>query len=64
MSGKVMVDGNVVIDVFSENEKWFTWSSRQLAECADNKMPCINPLIFSESSIGFAIVEELASLLS
>ncbi len=63
MSGRVMVDSNVLIDVFTEDKKWFAWSSRQLAECADNKILCINPIIFSEISIGFAKIEELASLL-
>ena len=56
---QILVDSNVLLDVFTEDPVWFDWSARNLEECAARAQLCINVLIYSEVSIGFARIEEL-----
>jgi len=55
----VLVDSNVLLDVFTEDERWFTWSSETLSLYADNNILVINPIIYAEVSIGFDRIEDL-----
>ena len=56
---QVLVDSNVLLDVLTEDSEWCDWSARKLEECARHAQLCINVLIYSEISIGFARIEEL-----
>jgi predicted nucleic acid-binding protein len=58
-----LVDSNVILDLVTDDPKWFRWSSEALTRAADESTLAINPLIFAEVSIGFAKVEELEQLL-
>jgi predicted nucleic acid-binding protein len=55
----VLVDSNVILDIATEDRRWFDWSSTALAEAADTSLLVINPLIYAEVSIGFERIEEL-----
>jgi predicted nucleic acid-binding protein len=55
----VLVDSNVILDIATEDRRWFDWSSTALAEAADTSLLVINPLIYAEVSIGFDRIEEL-----
>ena len=55
----ILVDSNVLLDVFTEDSDWFDWSSTTLAESAENDLLYINPIIYSEISVGFNRIEEL-----
>lgn len=57
--GDVLVDSNVILDVVTEDEEWWDWSSRALASCAESSRLAINPIIYAEVSIGFTRIEEL-----
>ncbi|MBW4047505.1 MAG: type II toxin-antitoxin system VapC family toxin [Proteobacteria bacterium] len=59
-----LVDSNVLLDVLTEDQKWFDWSSAALARCADEGSLAINPLIYAEVSAGFEAVEDLQAALS
>lgn len=59
MSGGVLVDSNVLLDLLEEDDTWYEWSSRQLQLAADNFALIINPIVYSEVSIGFMRFEEL-----
>ena len=59
----VLVDSNVLLDVLTEDERWFAWSSDTLAACADDSVLAINPIIFAEVSIRFSRIEELDEVL-
>ncbi len=61
---KVLVDSNVILDIVTENPTWFDWSARQLKRLADKSVLVINPIIYSEVSIGFDRVEDLDIVLS
>ena len=55
----VLVDSNVLLDVFTEDERWFTWSSETLSLHAESNILVINPIIYAEVSIGFDRIEDL-----
>jgi predicted nucleic acid-binding protein len=56
---QVLVDANVLLDIFTEDPRWFDWSARALETCAATAQLCVNPLIYAEVSVGFARIEEL-----
>ena len=60
MNGKgVLVDSNVLLDLLENDPKWFDWSADQLEKAAEESTLIINPVIYSEISIGFQRIEEL-----
>lgn len=59
----VMVDSCVFLDVFSQDARWFGWSSSALAEAADAGTIVLNPVIYSEISMRFDRIEDLEMLL-
>lgn len=59
----ILVDSNVLLDIFTEDKKWFEWSSDTLAESAEHDLLYINPIIYSEISVGFERIEELENAL-
>jgi predicted nucleic acid-binding protein len=56
---QILVDSSVILDIVTEDEKWFAWSAETLADCARSNILVINPIIQAEVSIGFERVEEL-----
>lgn len=60
----VMVDTCVFLDIFTQDAKWYAWSSEALAEAANRGTIVINPVIYAEISIRFKRIEELEALLS
>jgi predicted nucleic acid-binding protein len=54
-----LVDSNVILDVLTEDEEWWDWSSSSLAESANDGMLVINPIIYAEVSARFERIEEL-----
>lgn len=60
----VLVDSNVLLDVLTENRRWYDWSAGRLAELADTSELVISPLIYSEVSVGFETLEALDEALS
>ncbi len=55
----VLVDSNVILDVFEEDSKWLEWSESMLNRYSAIHAMYINPIIYSEISIGFERIEEL-----
>jgi hypothetical protein len=55
----VLVDSNVLIDVFGRDPAWFPWSSAALADAADTESVVVNPIIYAEVSLGFERIEEV-----
>ena len=60
---QVLVDSNVILDIVTEDRHWYEWSTRELARLADDHALIINPIIYSEVSVGFARVEDLEAAL-
>jgi predicted nucleic acid-binding protein len=59
----VLVDSNVLLDVLTEDPRWFAWSSEKLARCADTGPLAIDPIIYAEVSIRFVDIAELEEVL-
>ena len=59
----ILVDANVLLDVFTSDPVWFDWSSEQLVANASETL-AINPLIYAEIGAGYpdeATLEEQLS---
>lgn len=59
----ILVDSNVILDIVTEDPNWFEWSSETLHRLADEAILVINPLIYSEVSVGFERIEEVEDAL-
>ncbi len=57
----VLVDSSVIIDIFTNDPLWADWSENILSEFSLNYTLNINPVIYTEISIGFKRIEELES---
>jgi len=55
----ILVDSNVILDVVTEDPKWYDWSAGQLEKLAESHTLVINPIIYGEISIGFDRIEDL-----
>ena len=58
-----LVDSNVILDVLSEDPRWYAWSAAALAQAANEGPLYINPIIYAEVSIGVATIEEMEEVL-
>jgi predicted nucleic acid-binding protein len=55
----VIVDSNVLLDIFTEDSRWLSRSSNALERIANESRIVINPVIYGEVSIRFERIEEL-----
>jgi predicted nucleic acid-binding protein len=60
---RVLVDSNIFLDVFTEDERWYEWSARALAAAHDAARAVINPIIYAEVSVRFSAMEDIDDLL-
>lgn len=60
---EIMVDSNVILDITTEDPNWFQWSSQTLTFYADTHIFIINPIIYSEISVGFQKMEDVDAIL-
>jgi predicted nucleic acid-binding protein len=58
-----LVDSNVLLDIATNDPKWFGWSSQALEDAANDSPLAINALIYAEVSVGFQNIEELERVL-
>ncbi len=59
----VLVDSNVILDLFLDDPHWAGWSESALAEYSGHASLCINSIIYAEVSVGFEKIEKLESAL-
>jgi predicted nucleic acid-binding protein len=59
----ILVDSNIILDVFLDDPNWAEWSESKLKEFSSVTKLFINPVIYSEISVGFKRIEELESAL-
>lgn len=55
----VLVDSNVLLDIFDPESDWHEWSAEQLRIQAERDHLAINPIIYAEISIRFVSLSEL-----
>ena len=60
----VLVDSNIVLDVFLNDPKWADWSESKLEEYDQLGILYINSIVYSEISIGFKLIEDLEAAIT
>jgi hypothetical protein len=60
----MLVDTNVLVDVFENDPEWADWSVAQLRAQAQIHRLVINPVIYAELSLAFSAVEALDEALA
>jgi hypothetical protein len=55
----VLVDTNVVVDVWQRNAEWYAWSRAQLRAQAQVHELVINPIIYAELSLNYESLDTL-----
>ncbi len=59
----LLVDSNVILDIFLDDPNWADWSEAALSKFSVHTTLHINPIIYSEISVGFKKIEDLDSAL-
>jgi len=59
----VLVDSNILIDLFTDDPLWADWSTERLIELSAKDTLGINPIIYAEISIAFTSVKKLETAL-
>jgi predicted nucleic acid-binding protein len=54
----VLVDSNVILDVFTKDEVWGRRSSEAIRTAADNNRLVINAVVYAEVSVNFDGIED------
>lgn len=62
-SGGVLVDSNVLLDLFTNDAAWAAWSAARVAEAFDAGQVVINPIVYAEISAAFDRIESLEDAL-
>jgi len=55
----ILVDSNIILDVFLDDPNWADWSESKLVKFSSISKLFINPVVYSEVSISFQRIEEL-----
>ena len=54
-----LLDSNVVLDLLTEDGRWFEWSSGAVEEAGNQGRLLLNPIVYAEVSVGFTRIEDL-----
>jgi len=60
----VLVDSNIILDLFLNDPNWADWSETILEEYIRHSTLYINSIVYSEISIGFELIEDLESAIT
>ena len=60
----ILVDSNILLDVFLDDSHWADWSEIKLEKYSQNFPLFINPIIYTEISIGFESIELLETVIN
>jgi predicted nucleic acid-binding protein len=55
----ILIDSNVLLDLMTEDSRWFSWSANATAIAAESARLVINPIIYAEVSIRYTKIEDL-----
>jgi predicted nucleic acid-binding protein len=59
----MIVDTNILLDIYTQDEVWEERSAAAIAAAADVSVLVINPIIYGELSVGIEQIEELDEFL-
>ncbi len=60
---ETFVDSSVLLDLFTEDERWLSWSQEQLTRAAQRGAIVLNAIVLAEISPRFPRIETLRSAL-
>jgi len=60
---EVMVDTNILLDIYTQDEVWEERCAAAIASAADVDLLVINPIIYAELSVGIEKIEDLDEFL-
>ena len=60
----LLVDSNVILDIFLDDPNWADWSESSLARYSVHTKLYINSIVYAEVSIAFERIEKLESALN
>jgi predicted nucleic acid-binding protein len=59
----VLIDSNVLLDLMTEDARWFSWSAEAVEQAADRYRLVVNPVIYAEVSVRYSRIEDLDAAL-
>ncbi|MCB1032701.1 MAG: type II toxin-antitoxin system VapC family toxin [Acidobacteria bacterium] len=59
----LLIDSNILLDLFTQDPKWYPVSAALLETAVERLVPIINPIIYAEVSIRFETIEALEDAL-
>jgi predicted nucleic acid-binding protein len=59
-----LVDSNVLIDIMTDDQRWYAWSFAQMEAVRRVGPIYINEVVYAECSIGYVRIEDFATALS
>jgi predicted nucleic acid-binding protein len=59
----VLVDSNVLLDLMTEDARWYSWSAAAVESAADRFRLVINSVIYAEVSVRYSRIEDLDAAL-
>lgn len=60
---ETFVDSSVLLDLFTEDPRWLTWSEEQLTRAAQRGALVLNAVVLAEIAPRFPLLEELRAAL-
>jgi len=63
MMTAILLDSNVLLDLMTEDSRWFSWSAEAVEKAADRFRLVNNPIIYAEVSIRYSRIEDLEAAL-
>jgi hypothetical protein len=58
-----LVDSSVLLDIATNDPKWFQWSEAALESAANESVLVINPLVYAEVSVAYKRIEDIEAVL-
>src|SRR3954467_15205430 len=59
----VLIDSNVLLDLMTEDARWFAWSAEAVEKAGDRFRLVVNPIIYAEVSVRYSRIEDLDAAL-
>jgi predicted nucleic acid-binding protein len=59
----ILIDSGVLLDLMTEDARWFSWSRAAVERAADSFRLVINPVIYAEVSLRYSLIEDLDAAL-
>ena len=60
----VFVDSCVLLDLFTNDQRWAEWSEKTLEKYSQTNTLYVNSIVYTEVSVGFNRIEEVESVIS